>query len=220
MTAIPSTPPVALEDRHADEARLFSPSSARNSGAIAAVLARVLPPSARVLEIGSGTGEHAVAACAARADIRWQPSDPDARSRCSQTAWAAQAGHDRIAAPLDLDLLRPGWRKGLDPVDALVCINVIHIAPWSVAEALAAGAAEMLAPGRPVVLYGPYLEGQATAPSNLDFDRSLKARNPHWGVRQLDGVVALFRRKGFDLAERIGMPANNLSLVFVRRETA
>lgn len=219
MTSNLSTSTTALEERKAEAGRLFSPSTARNREAIAGVLADVLPDKARVLEIGSGTGEHAVAACAARPDIRWQPSDPDARSRESQQAWAGEAG-GRIAPPLDLDLRRDGWSAGLDPVDAVVCINVIHISPWRVAEALAEGAARLLAPGRPVYLYGPYLEGAATAPSNLDFDRSLKARNPDWGVRALEDVAALFERSGFDLARKAEMPANNLSLVFVKRETA
>lgn len=216
QTQTPS--PIALEDRAAEAGRLFSPSAARNREAIAAVLAEALPEGARVLEIGSGTGEHAVAACAARPDIAWQPSDPDARSRESQLAWAAEA-EGRIAPPLALDLLQEGWSVGLAPVDALVCINVIHIAPWGVAEALARGAAGLLAAGKPVCLYGPYLEGEATAQSNLDFDRSLKARNPAWGVRALADVVALFDGAGFTLARRIDMPANNLSLVFTKRET-
>lgn len=152
-------------------------------------------------------------------DIRWQPSDPDARARQSQAAWADEAG-GRIAAPLDLDLLDADWTSRCGRADALVCINVIHISPWAVTESLAAGAARLLAPGRPVVLYGPYLEGEATAPSNLDFDRSLKARNPVWGVRALADVTGVFDRAGFRLASRTGMPANNLSLVFIRREVS
>jgi hypothetical protein len=219
MTSTPPPSTIALEDRAAEAGRLFSPSAARNREAIAAVLAQALPAGARVLEIGSGTGEHAVAACAARPDISWQPSDPDARSRESQAAWAAAAG-GRMAPPLDLDLLKPDWTAGLGPVDAVVCINVIHISPWRVAEALADGAARLLAPGRPACLYGPYLEGEATAPSNLDFDRSLKARDPQWGVRALSDVVALFDRAGFDLDRRVEMPANNLSVIFKKRETA
>ena len=165
------------------------------------------------LEIGSGTGEHAVAACQARPDISWQPSDPDPASRASQAAWAETAG-GAIRSPLAIDLLDPTSCDRLDAFDALVCMNVIHIAPWRVAEALAALAARQLAPGGVVVLYGPYQEGEATAPSNLAFDASLKSRNPDWGVRALDDVIALFAGHGLALDRRIAMPANNLSLVF------
>ena len=219
MTRQPSSSITALEERTADADRLMSPSTARNREAIAAVLARALPKDARVLEIGSGTGEHAVTACAVRPDISWQPSDPDAQARRSQAAWASEA-EGRIAPPLDLDLTQDGWMDAAGPADALVCINVIHISPWTVTEALAAGAAHMLRAGQPVILYGPYQEGAETAPSNLDFDRSLRARNPAWGVRALDDVVSVFDRAGFELSGRTDMPANNLSLVFVKREEA
>ncbi|WP_300543467.1 DUF938 domain-containing protein [Maricaulis sp.] len=219
MTRSSDTSPVALEDRVSREDRLFSPSTARNREPIAGILGAVLPEHARVLEIGSGTGEHAVTLCQARPDIAWQPSDPDETSRRSQAAWAAEAD-GRIAPPLALDLLQADWDRDLAPVDAIVCINVIHISPWRVAGNLVAGAGRLLGPGRPVFLYGPYREGEKTAPSNLDFDRSLKSRNPDWGVRELDDVVALFESRGFALERRAGMPANNLSLVFVKQETA
>jgi len=209
----------ALEDRISQDDRLMSPSAARNREAIAAVLAEALPQGARVLEIGSGTGEHAVAACQRRPDITWQPSDPDAASRRSQAAWA-DAADGRIAPPLAIDLLQDGWTGEAGMADALVCNNVIHISPWAVTEALAAGAAQLLEDGQPVCLYGPYKLGGETAPSNLDFDRSLKSRNPDWGVRDLDAVVAVFDRAGFDLERRVDMPANNLSLVFTKRESS
>jgi hypothetical protein len=197
----------------------MSPSAARNRAPIAEMLAGILPENAQVLEIGSGTGEHAVAACEARTDIRWQPSDPDARSRSSQAAWASEAD-GRISAPLALDLREADWFADAGAPDALVCINVIHISPWVVTEHLAAGAAALLPAGAPVYLYGPYKEGAATAPSNLEFDRSLKTRNPDWGVRAVADVVAVFDRAGFDLESRTGMPANNLSLVFRKREAS
>ena len=197
----------------------MSPSAARNRTPIAGMLAGILPENAQVLEIGSGTGEHAVAACLQRPDICWQPSDPDARSRSSQAAWASEAD-GRISAPLALDLRDPDWFAAAGAADALVCINVIHISPWIVTEHLAAGAAALLEAGGPVYLYGPYREGEATAPSNLEFDRSLKSRNPDWGVRALSDVVAVFDRAGFDLESRTGMPANNLSLVFRKREAS
>ena len=207
---------IALEQRHADAGRLSSPSAARNRDPISELLASLLPPGARVLEIGSGTGEHAVAVCQRRSDILWQPSDPDARSRASQDAWAAAAAPNMLPA-LDLDLTRAGWDARLDRFDALVCLNVIHIAPWAVAEALASASRARIEDDGLVYLYGPYLEGEATAPSNLAFDRSLKSRNPGWGVRARSDVEALFAVAGWTRPERHEMPANNLSLVFRRR---
>ncbi|WP_417494678.1 DUF938 domain-containing protein [Maricaulis sp.] len=204
---------IALEARQAEAARLFSPSAARNRDAIGDLLASLLPQGARVLEIGSGTGEHAVAVCQRRPDIDWQPSDPDPASRASQDAWAAEAASNMRPA-IDLDLTRPGWSDGLDAFDAIVCLNVIHIAPWSVAEAIAAASRSRVVTGGLVYLYGPYLEGEATAPSNLDFDRSLRSRNPLWGVRARTDVEALFASAGWAPPERYEMPANNLSLVF------
>lgn len=206
--------PTALESRTALHDRLHSPSAARNRDVIANVLSRVLPDQAEVLEIGSGTGEHAVAACHLRPDIAWQPSDPDREARASQAAWASEAS-GAIRPPLEIDLLRPETVEAIDGFDALVCMNVIHIAPWAVAEALVALAARKLRPGGVVVLYGPYKLGKATAPSNLQFDASLKSRDPAWGVRDLEAVIGLFAGQGLVLDARVEMPANNLSLVFV-----
>ncbi|MHA6288283.1 DUF938 domain-containing protein [Maricaulis sp. CAU 1757] len=216
MTTSPQDP-IALEDRQSTGDRLYSPSAARNREAIAGILAARLPENARVLEIGSGTGEHAVQVCRARSDIRWQPSDPDATSRASQAAWASEAG-GRMTPPLDIDLTRADACADLGRIDALVCINVIHISPWTVAKALAGLARSHLEPGGLVYLYGPYKEGTATAASNLDFDRSLRSRNPDWGVRNRSDVEALFRAAGLDGPERIEMPANNLSLIFTKPE--
>ncbi len=195
--------------------KLFSPSAGRNRQAICDVLAPRLPEAARVLEIGSGTGEHAVTVLQARADISWQPSDPDPDYRASQRAWAAEMD-GRMATPLTLDLTVPGWDEGLSGFDALVCMNVIHISPLAVLEALAARAAHILKPGGFVFLYGPYQEGEKTAPSNLDFDRSLRSRNPQWGVRPLDMVVHTLSEGGFAALTRTDMPANNLALIFDR----
>ena len=217
MTTSDRDKTIALEARTEADGRLFSPSAARNRTAIADVLDVILPRHARVLEIGSGTGEHAVAACEVRPDISWQPSDPDAESRTSQAAWARMAG-GRIAAPLALDLMQADWWKNAPTCDAVVCMNVIHISPWTVATHLAAGASALLQPGQRVFTYGPYKEGAKTAPSNLAFDENLKSRNPDWGVRDLDAVIALFEANGFGLERRIDMPANNLSLVFEKAE--
>ncbi len=205
---------IALETRDSADDKLFSPSAARNCAAIAEVLGPVLAPQACVLEIGSGTGEHGEAVCRARPDIQWTPSDPDAASRRSQAARARET--KALHAPLDLDVSAPGWTRGLPKYDVLVCCNVIHISPWATAAGLVSGAREILAPEGRIFLYGPFLEGAQSAPSNLAFDASLKARNPEWGVRALADVSTLFARNGFQLEKRIAMPANNLSLIFSR----
>ena len=210
----PTDTPPALEARRNEAARLFSPSAGRNRHAIADVLARTLPAQARVLEIGSGTGEHAATLLGLREDVSWQPSDPDAASRLSQDAWGSDFG-GRMKPSLALDLVRPGWMDGLDPFDAIVSMNVIHIAPWDVARAIAEATDRMLKRRGGLVFFsGPFQEGEATAPSNLDFDRSLKARNAEWGVRRLSDVQALMAGAGLETLERIEMPANNLSLIF------
>ncbi|MCF8879279.1 class I SAM-dependent methyltransferase [Hyphobacterium sp. SN044] len=209
-----TSPVIALEDRTRDAAKLYSPSAARNREPVRAVLAERLPKQARVLEIGSGTGEHGEACCAARPDISWQLTeiDPDSLASCAARAEESEG----LLAPLSLDAGAPDWTSGLAPVDVLACLNVIHIAPWSVAEGLAAGAAKLIARQGFVFLYGPFLEGEKTAPSNREFDASLKSRNAEWGVRPIDAVTALFAGHGLSLAERIEMPANNLSLIFRR----
>ncbi|WP_420431613.1 DUF938 domain-containing protein [Hyphobacterium sp.] len=206
--------PVALESRDKAGEKLFSPSAARNAVPIRDVLSPRLPESAKVLEIGCGTGEHAEAVCRARPDLIWTPSDPDPSSRASATARSREIANLQPAAAIDASA--PGWAAGLQPVDAIVCCNVIHIAPWAVAEGLAAGAAQIVAPGGVVFLYGPFLLEEGSAPSNLAFDENLKSRNPLWGVRPLDTVTDLFARHKFGLQEKIAMPAKNYSLVFSR----
>lgn len=205
--------PTAPVSKRMQALKLYSPSAARNRQAICDVLEPRLPQDARVLEIGSGTGEHAATLLEARPDIFWQPTDPDPEYRSSQTAWA-QDFNGRMAQPLELDLCDPGWDNGLEGFDALVCINVIHISPITVLNALAARAASIIKPEGLVFLYGPYKEGEKTAPSNLDFDRSLKSRNPQWGVRDLDLVIRTLGEGGFAALTRTDMPANNLSLIF------
>ncbi|MBO6797126.1 DUF938 domain-containing protein [Maricaulis sp.] len=208
-----SDTPTALEKRAQIGDRLSSPSAERNKGVIAKLLAETLPSGARVLEIGSGTGQHALEAVSCRSDLLWQPSDPDVISRASQDAWALDAP-DQIMPSKDLNLLQPDWAAGLGPFDALVCMNVIHISPWGVCQQIAAQARRLLSGHGVVFLYGPYKEGEATAPSNLDFDRSLQSRNPEWGVRDLDVVLAEMASGGLTLERRVNMPANNLSLIF------
>jgi len=193
-----------------------SPATARNREPILQVLRRVLPPDARVLEIASGAGEHAVFFAAALPRVRWRPSDPDAAARDSIAAWRDHAGLTNLEAPVALDAAHAAaWPDA--PADAIVCINMVHISPWTATEGLMAGAGARLPRGGQLILYGPYVEADVpTAPSNLAFDESLRARDPAWGLRRLDDVVALAARHGLRLAERIVMPANNLSLVFVR----
>lgn len=199
--------------------RRRAPAAERNRDAILAVLARVLPKRGVVLEIASGTGQHAVHCAAALPDIVWQPSDPDAASRESIAAWRAHAGLPNLNAPLCIDVTRGDWCIG--KVAAIVCINMIHIAPWEAAEALVRGAAERLDAGGVLYLYGPFRRnGAHTAPSNEAFDAQLRATDSRWGVRDMEAVEALARKAGFTLAETVAMPANNFSLVFVKDEGA
>jgi len=197
-------------------AALTSPSAARNREPILAVLRRVLPARGLVLEIASGTGEHAVHCAGALPDLTWQPSDRDPEALASIAAHRAEAGLPNFLAPLALDVTAPSWP--VERADAIVAINMIHIAPWRAAEGLIEGAGRLLAPGGVVYLYGPFMEdGRHTAPSNAAFDESLKARDPAWGVRDVAAVAELAARHGLDLKKRVAMPANNLSLVFRKR---
>jgi cyclopropane fatty-acyl-phospholipid synthase-like methyltransferase len=209
--------PIALEERAQDaDARLRSPSAARNRDSILAVLTRVLPQGAKVLEIGSGTGEHAVHVAKARPDLDWRTSELDAGSRASIAAWTAAEGLANVATPVAIDARESSWGVEDDaPFEAVVSINMIHIAPWEACLGLIAGAGRLLGPGGALFLYGPFARGgQHTAPSNEAFDRSLKARDPSWGVRDIDDVARAALAHGLALAEIVEMPANNLSVVF------
>lgn len=189
-------------------------STTRNRDPILAVLKPRLPASGLVLEIAAGAGEHAVYNAAAMPGLSWQPTDPDPEALASIAAWRTHAGLPNLLAPLRLDASEPdAWP--IKRADVVVNINMIHIAPWAATEGLITGASRILPAGGILFLYGPYIEPDVeTAPSNLDFDRLLKHRNPAWGVRRLDEVTALAGRHGLDLAERIAMPANNLALFF------
>ena len=205
--------PIHLETRSEAGARIYSPSAGRNQGPIGDVLAESLAKNASVLEIAAGTGEHAVHICERRPDITWQPSDPDARSRQSQDAWRLEM-EDRIRPSLNLDTTVPNWWNGLPRFNAIFCANMIHIAPWEAAEGLAKGAPHILEKASKIYIYGPFKEGAETAPSNLEFDFSLKFRNPSWGVRELDSVKHIFADAGFNLTARIVMPKENRILIF------
>lgn len=199
-----------------DDARLFAPATQRNRDAILAVLRTVLPPRGLVLEIASGSGEHAVHFARALPELTFQPSDPSPDALASIAAWAAQAGTPNLRPPLLLDASAPDWP--LPAADAVICINMIHIAPWSAAQGLVRGAAGLLPPGAPLYLYGPYRRpDRALEPGNAAFDASLRERNPDWGLRGLDAVAELARDAGFGEPEVTEMPANNLSVVFTRR---
>ncbi|MCP4328924.1 MAG: DUF938 domain-containing protein [Alphaproteobacteria bacterium] len=192
-----------------------APATARNRDAILAVLERVLPNSGLVLEIASGTGEHAVHFAAHLPTLRWQPSDPDPAAIESISAWSADAAGDNLHRPLVIDAAAETWP--LSSADAVVCSNMVHIAPWSAAEGLFAGAARILSAGSVLFLYGPFsVGGVHTAPSNEAFDRSLRRQNPAWGVRDLNDIAALGQRHRFVLAEIVDMPANNKSVVLRR----
>lgn len=195
-------------------AKRESPAAQRNREPIADVLADVLPERGIVLEIASGTGEHVVHFAKRFAHLDWYPSDPDAEARASIAAHVAQAGLANAMPPLALDAAEGEWP--LDAADAIVCINMVHISPWQATEGLFAGAARLLPPmDGPLILYGPYLEREVeTAPSNLAFDESLKARDPRWGLRDLADVDALAKRHGFTRTLRVAMPANNLIVVY------
>ncbi|MGF6879814.1 DUF938 domain-containing protein [Paraburkholderia sp. MM5477-R1] len=198
------------------DSRQHSPSAERNREPILAVLREALPASGRVLEIASGTGEHAICFAGALPGLDWQPSDADAQARESIAAWTAQAGLANLRAPLALDVHQPDW--GVDALDAVVCINMIHISPWSAAQALFDGAGRRLVDGGVLYLYGPYRRGGAhTAPSNEAFDQWLKSRDPEWGVRDMEAVVALGDTAGLTCERVVAMPANNFSLVFTKR---
>jgi len=206
----------ALGGSPATDGALTALAAARNRDPILAVLRDVLPKAGTVLELASGTGEHAVHFAAALRHLVWQPTDPDEQARASIAAHAAAAGLANLLPPLKLDASAPVWP--LTRADAVVSINMIHISPWHATQGLMAGAARLLAPGAPLYLYGPYrLHGQHTAPSNAAFDESLRARDPAWGVRNLDAVVGLAAEHGLELERTVAMPANNLSVVFRRK---
>lgn len=191
-----------------------APSTARNREPILDVLKRHLPEQGLVLEIAAGAGEHALYNAAALPGLTWRPTDLDEGALASIEAWREHAGPPNLLPPLRLDAARPeDWP--VRRADAIVAINMVHISPWASTLGLMAGAGRVLPAGGVLVLYGPYLEdGVAPAPSNLAFDADLKRRNPEWGLRRVADVAAAAAAHGLSLAERVEMPANNLTLVF------
>ena len=198
-----------------EDARRYAPSVARNKDAIAGVLARYLPSSGLVLEIASGSGEHAVHFASSFPALVFQPTDPSEEALASIAAWRQEAALPNMRAPLALDVTAAPWP--INHADAVTCINMIHIAPWEATLGLVAGAARIIPPGGLLFLYGPYKRaGQHTAPSNADFDASLRERDARWGVRDLETVAAEATAMGFAAPMIEAMPANNLSLIFRR----
>lgn len=192
-----------------------SPAADRNKQPILDVLLKVLPACGVALEIASGTGQHVAWFAAAMPHWTWQPTDFDQGSFASIEAYVAQAGLQNVRAPVRLDVTASRWPVGELLFDAIYCANMLHIAPWAVCKGLMAGAARHLAPHGVLVTYGPYLEVDVpTAPGNLQFDESLRARDPAWGIRRLEDVKQEAQRAGLVLRERHAMPANNLLLVF------
>lgn len=207
--------PIALEERQAQGHRRFSPSSARNKNIIAEHMKTLLSPEAHVLEIASGTGEHGQAICGVRDDISWQYSDPDGLSRLSQDDWRLDNPMQlRPSLPLDMTALE--WWGGLPNYDAVYSANMIHIAPIEACYGLAFGAAHLLKETGKLFLYGPFLDGDDSAPSNLTFDENLKSRNSTWGVREQAFVKHIFAKAGFNHSTLIPMPKNNHLFVFSR----
>lgn len=198
------------------DGRIVSPSAERNKGPIAEILLRVLPAQGDVLEVSSGTGQHVLHFAQAMPHIRWQPTERDADSLKSIASWLGQTPASNVNAPLRLDVYDGIWPA--HGVAAIVCINMIHIAPPSTSEALLRGAGNVIVPGGMLFLYGPYRRlGQHTSPSNKAFDERLKAENPEWGVRNLEDVVQFASTVGFELEQTHDMPANNLAVVFRKR---
>jgi SAM-dependent methyltransferase len=194
---------------------LTSSAADRNKEPILAVLESVLDAEGRVLEIASGTGQHVCFFAAALPGIRWHPTEPDGASRETMVMRIREAALINVADPITLDVLEPRWPME-DNFDAVVCINMIHISPWSATPALCRGAARHLRARGLLVLYGPYLENGEAAPSNLDFDASLKRRNSEWGLRELGEVTRVAGEHGFHRQQVVRMPANNLTVVFAK----
>ena len=197
------------------DARRQSPAAARNADPILEVLRSVLPPSGLVLEVASGTGEHAIRFAQALPGLVWQPSDPSLDARAPVDAWAVDSGMTNLRRALDLDTANDRWP--IEQADAMICINMVHISPWSATEGLMHGAGALLPPGAPLYLYGPFRRtGFETAASNEAFHDDLRRRDPAWGIRDLDDVVDCARRSGLALERVVEMPANNLSAIFRR----
>lgn len=219
MAKTEDTPPkeVALENRDAAGERLFSPSAARNRDAIRDVFIEVMSDKGAILEVGGGTGEHAVHIAGALPGVQWLTGDPDPASRASIAAWIEETRLSNLRGPHAIDVTALEWGvEDAAPFDGIVSINMVHIAPFAAAKGLFAGAGRLLRSGGKLFLYGPFSRnGVHAAPSNKAFDEGLRRRDPEWGVRDLDRDLApLAQKNGLALDRVVEMPANNLSLIF------
>jgi SAM-dependent methyltransferase len=197
------------------DARRYAPATARNREPIAAVLREELPSSGLVLEVASGTGEHAAYFAGLFPGLDWQPSDPNPASLESVAAWREEVGLPNLRAPVQLDASAPDWPVAA--ADTVLCINMVHISPWEATLGLLGGAARLLPPGGQLILYGPYFrDAVETAPSNLAFDMDLRARNPQWGLRHLEEVDREAIKVGLEPSRLVEMPANNIMRVYRR----
>ena len=197
-------------------ARRSAPAALRNREPIADVLREWLPPTGLILEIASGSGEHAVHFARAFPRLEWQPTEVHPDALRSIAAWRDEANLPNLRAPVTLDAAAPDWP--VERADAVLSINMVHISPWAAALGLIDGAARLLGRGAPLILYGPWLEeGVAAAPSNLEFDADLRRRDPEWGLRRVEAFAAA-AANSFALEQRRAMPANNLMLL-LRRST-
>jgi SAM-dependent methyltransferase len=193
------------------DVRRRAPAADRNKEPILDVLRRVLPRQGLVVEIASGTGQHAAHFAAAMPGVRWQPSERDGDFHEPIRAWTE--GLPNVLPPLALDVSARPWP--IERADAILCINMIHISPWQSTLDLMAGAGTILVRGGVLFLYGPYKRnGAHTAPSNETFDADLRARNPEWGVRDMEAVIDVAASNGLSFTEAVAMPANNFSMVF------
>ncbi|MBW4664642.1 MAG: DUF938 domain-containing protein [Chroococcus sp. CMT-3BRIN-NPC107] len=198
------------------DARQYAPATERNREAILEVLLEVLPPTGTVLEVSSGTGEHAVFFAPRLQPRKWLPSDPNPLALASINAWRSHTFTENLYPPIALDACQPVWELGnVEPISAIANINMIHIAPWEACLGLMAGARRILPPGGILYLYGPFTHGRKhTSPSNVAFDESLRSQNPHWGVRDLEKVTEVAKSQQLTLVKTVAMPANNLSVIF------
>lgn len=201
-----------------------APATLRNRKPILAVLKDYLPKHGTILEIASGSGEHASYFVQHLPNHYWQPSDPDEKSRDSISAWWWEIQLNNILPPLNIAAQDDVWSieniKSPLPVTAIVCINMTHISPWTSSIGLFKGAARILPEDGILYLYGPYkIDGEHTAPSNEQFDKNLRSQNPEWGIRNLNDIKDLARQNGLSLIKTIPMPANNLSVIFKKDET-
>lgn len=202
------------------DAKRYAVATQRNREPILEVLQKVLPSEGNILEIASGTGEHAVFFASQFRDCQWYPSDRDSQLRASIEAWSKECPTDNLHPPLDIDASSNHWEieTAAIPIDAIVNINMIHIAPFAACEGLMAGAGRILPQEGILYLYGPYKrEGKHTSASNEAFDKSLRDRDSQWGVRQLEDVIAVAKEANLALQEVIAMPANNLSVIFTKK---